>query len=649
MTHASAKWGWLAERSRRPPRRAALLRRHGHATEDGEDGHSSRGPRLTPCGCSPARSEARDPCVARDALGGRALRPVVGRSARLEGSTIASRPSPASPSPAARSPATDSPASSGDRPARPPVPSDALPDRRCTAERRCPIGGPNPGARKDRTADGPHERARGMDTEQVEQLNRTVRYTVWAIYAAAPPRGRRRRRRARRWAATLPADDVVLRGLYDVSGMRADADLMVWLHGPSAESLQAALRTFRRTAAGATCTLAWSAMGTHRPAEFSRDHIPSFMQDTQPLPWLCMYPFVRSYEWYLLPDDERRAMLREHGVAGREFTDVQPNTVAAFALNDYEWILALEATELHDLVDMMRDLRPRRPAATSARRSPSTPAASSTPTAPRRSCDDDVRRVPARLVRRPRGPRRRDAVPRERHPRPRHPARAARGGLPPLPRARWGQPDQPAEPRPHRRPARRVRPPRHRPADLLGQPQLGPVPHPGDRAPARRRAPPHPRARDQRLLLLLRLPPVPRGPRTRARRVRPERPARHRQGAPLLRPPRLRRPVRRGHVGSAARDRAEGIATEDVRMLFVTHSIPTAMAAASGPPGRFDENGAYVAQHLATAQLVLDGVAAEGSRSPSGRSSTSRAAARRTSRGSSPTSTMRCATSPRAA
>jgi peroxiredoxin len=196
------------------------------------------------------------------------------------------------------------------------------------------------------------------DTDHIEALNSTVRYTVWAIYA----RGAASAAVAGdgglgAWAASLAADDVVLRGLYDVSGMRADADLMVWLHGPSAESLQSALRAFRRTASGANCTLEWSAMGTHRPAEFSRDHIPSFMQDTQPLPWLCMYPFVRSYEWYLLPDDERRAMLREHGVAGREFTDVQPNTVAAFALNDYEWILALEATQLHDLVDMMRDLR----------------------------------------------------------------------------------------------------------------------------------------------------------------------------------------------------------------------------------------------------------------------------------------------------
>lgn len=57
----------------------------------------------------------------------------------------------------------------------------------------------------------------------------------------------------------------------------------------------------------------------------------------------------------------------------------------------------------------------------------------------------------------------------------------------------------------------------------------------------------------------------------------------------------------------ALRDLArQQIAPEATRVLFVTHSIPDAMAAASGPPGRFDERGAYVAQHLATARLVLD-------------------------------------------
>jgi chlorite dismutase len=139
--------------------------------------------------------------------------------------------------------------------------------------------------------------------------------------------------------------------------MRAGADVMLWLHAPSAEAIQAALRGFRRTAAGAGTSLAWSAMGTHRPAEFSRDHVPSFMLGTSRCGWLCVYPFVRSYEWYLLPEAERREMLREHGMAGRDFRGVQANTVASFALNDWEWILALEAEDLHELVDLMRALR----------------------------------------------------------------------------------------------------------------------------------------------------------------------------------------------------------------------------------------------------------------------------------------------------
>lgn len=66
---------------------------------------------------------------------------------------------------------------------------------------------------------------------------------------------------------------------------------------------------------------------------------------------------MRSYEWYLLPEAERRTMLAEHGRKGAGFTGVVANTVASFALGDYEWVLPMEADELTDLVDMMRDLR----------------------------------------------------------------------------------------------------------------------------------------------------------------------------------------------------------------------------------------------------------------------------------------------------
>ena len=66
---------------------------------------------------------------------------------------------------------------------------------------------------------------------------------------------------------------------------------------------------------------------------------------------------MRSYDWYLLPDEDRRRMLADHGKMARGYPDVRANTVASFSLGDYEWILAFEADELYRIVDLMRHLR----------------------------------------------------------------------------------------------------------------------------------------------------------------------------------------------------------------------------------------------------------------------------------------------------
>ncbi|WP_229716062.1 hydrogen peroxide-dependent heme synthase [Mangrovihabitans endophyticus] len=155
----------------------------------------------------------------------------------------------------------------------------------------------------------------------------------------------------------LAGKDVVVRGTYDVSGLRADADVMVWWHSSSSDALQEAYGLFRRTGLGRSLSPVWSQMALHRPAEFNKSHLPAFLAGEQARPYLCVYPFVRSYEWYLLPDAERRAMLAEHGQMARGYPDVRANTVASFALGDYEWMLAFEADELHRIVDLMRDLR----------------------------------------------------------------------------------------------------------------------------------------------------------------------------------------------------------------------------------------------------------------------------------------------------
>ncbi|HEV7811415.1 MAG TPA: hydrogen peroxide-dependent heme synthase [Leifsonia sp.] len=157
--------------------------------------------------------------------------------------------------------------------------------------------------------------------------------------------------------ADLELQDVTTRGLYDVSGLRADADVMIWIHGPEAQTLQWALRQLRRTRLLKALLPTWNAMGVHRDAEFNKSHVPGFLRGIDAKEWLTVYPFVRSYEWYLLPDEDRSRMLSEHGRKGAAFRSVLANTVASFALGDYEWILPLESDELTDLVDLMRDLR----------------------------------------------------------------------------------------------------------------------------------------------------------------------------------------------------------------------------------------------------------------------------------------------------
>ena len=53
---------------------------------------------------------------------------------------------------------------------------------------------------------------------------------------------------------------------------------------------------------------------------------------------------------------------------------------------------------------------------------------------------------------------------------------------------------------------------------------------------------------------------------------------------------------------------AAGIPAEQTHVLFSTHSIPSSDAARSGPPERdFGEGGAYAAQHLAVAEVVMSG------------------------------------------
>jgi len=158
------------------------------------------------------------------------------------------------------------------------------------------------------------------------ELNELIRYTMWSVFRvrdgaalAAGPAGEM----TSELVALLEqaaGKGTITRGCYDVQGLRADADFMFWWIAPSVDDLQELYARFRRTRLGRASEPVWSVVALLEPAE-------------------------------------RRAMLAEHGMMAREYPDVRANTVACFALNDYEWILAFEADELHRIVDLMRHLR----------------------------------------------------------------------------------------------------------------------------------------------------------------------------------------------------------------------------------------------------------------------------------------------------
>jgi chlorite dismutase len=153
------------------------------------------------------------------------------------------------------------------------------------------------------------------------------------------------------------AERIEVRGVYACEGFRPDADLMMWWVARDPDYLQDLMRRVRRTQVGRRLELTHAFTGAVRPPEFNPRHLPAFLRGEEPKKYLCVYPFVRTPDWYLLPAEERAELLREHGEMGREFPDVLPNTTSAFGLTDWEWILAFEADELHRIVDCIRRLR----------------------------------------------------------------------------------------------------------------------------------------------------------------------------------------------------------------------------------------------------------------------------------------------------
>jgi chlorite dismutase len=80
-------------------------------------------------------------------------------------------------------------------------------------------------------------------------------------------------------------------------------------------------------------------------------------------PYLVVYPFVKTKEWYLMSREARQGMMNEHIKLGKEYPDITQLLLYSVGLQDQEFVVVYETDDLtlfSDLVYRLRDTEVRR-------------------------------------------------------------------------------------------------------------------------------------------------------------------------------------------------------------------------------------------------------------------------------------------------
>jgi peroxiredoxin len=205
---------------------------------------------------------------------------------------------------------------------------------------------------EEQEKDGRSERTR-------DDMNAVPRYTVFWLCALDQDRVPRPVEPAVEEFVQLleRSEGTTLRGAYLATGFRPDVDLIFWLLGHDPAHFQGVALALRRTALGRALPVRYAYFGMAGSSQYDPTHGPAFLRGEPPKRYLSVYPFVKTPEWYLLPFEERRRLMAEHGRLGDEFPTVLTNTVNSFGVQDQEFIVALEDDDVGTLITMVQRLR----------------------------------------------------------------------------------------------------------------------------------------------------------------------------------------------------------------------------------------------------------------------------------------------------
>jgi chlorite dismutase len=152
-------------------------------------------------------------------------------------------------------------------------------------------------------------------------------------------------------------------------GTEHDVDLIVW-SAITVTDNQAAAVFFKKFTKALTpfrhlIEEKDSLWGFTRPSQYSKarskQEIDPFSDERKP--YLIIYPFSKTTEWYLMSRDARQGMMNEHIRIGKQYDDIRQLLLYSFGLQNQEFVVVYETDDLarfSDLVNELRDTEARR-------------------------------------------------------------------------------------------------------------------------------------------------------------------------------------------------------------------------------------------------------------------------------------------------
>ena len=146
---------------------------------------------------------------------------------------------------------------------------------------------------------------------------------------------------------------------YSNLGLRDDADFLLWFVGNSLEEIQNAIEKLYKTVFGKYIIPARTYLSCSRPSIYvkgqSKEH--GFITGMEPKKHVIVYPFTKTREWYLLPQEKRQEIMDEHIEVSKKYPQVILNTTYSFGIHDEDFMLAFEVDNVRDFQDLIMDLR----------------------------------------------------------------------------------------------------------------------------------------------------------------------------------------------------------------------------------------------------------------------------------------------------